>query len=128
MPANIILIISPDPYLAGLYGRKFETHGWNVVICENIKNGEIEIVKQKPDIVLLQKDCSYNIIDEVKKIKTLISTKKPKIVIIASETDMQEIAEARNIGADDYLLSGHFVANEAVEKMKDLIRNQNKYV
>jgi DNA-binding response OmpR family regulator len=128
MPANIILIISQDPYLAGLYGRKFETHGWNVVICENTKDGETEIVKKKPDIVLLQKDSSFSVIEETKKIKALVSTKKPKVVIIASETDMQEIAEARNVGADDYLLSGHFVANEAVEKMKDLIRNQNKYV
>ncbi len=121
MSAKSILIISCDPYLAGLYGRKFENDGWEVAVSENMCDSYTEIAKVKPLVILIQKDCCANIVDEVRKLRTLPGAYSMKIVVLSKETDRDEVAEARNAGADDYLLMGHFVAHEAVEKIKQMI-------
>lgn len=121
MSAKSILIVSNDPYLAGLYGRKFENDGWKVTISENMLDGYTQIAKVKPEVILVQKDCCANIVDEVRKLRSLPGAHSMKIVVLAKETDRDEVAGARNAGADGYLLMGHFVAHEAVEKIKQMI-------
>ncbi len=117
-----ILIIACDPFLAGIYGRKFERDGWDVEIAENLGNGKTQISKMKPDIVLFEKGCSTDLIKIVRDLKALPTMQQSKLVILASESDREEIQKARNAGADQYLLLGHFVPHEAVEKMRDLVK------
>ncbi|MBU4314788.1 hypothetical protein KJ673_00080 [Patescibacteria group bacterium] len=121
MPEKSILVISCDPYLAGLYGRKFENDGWEVMIAENFKEADILIAKNQPNIALIQKECSTDIVSEVIRIKSMPSAQKMKIVILAKDADLKEVQASRNAGASDYLLIGHFVAHEAVEKMRELL-------
>ena len=117
-----ILIIIEDSYLAGLYGRKFELDGWRVDIAESYKDGIWLIAKQKPQVVLLQKEClNTDIADGMRELRALPTMQQAKIVLLAKETDREEIQRARNAGADAYLLLGYFVPHEALEKIKELV-------
>ena len=44
-----ILILACDPYLAGIYGRKFERDHWEVIICETIADALQKISLKRPD-------------------------------------------------------------------------------
>lgn len=116
-----ILIIACDPYLAGIYGRKFERDNWNVEIAENILEGERMAIRSRPNIILLDDECSIDISEEVKRLKSLPTILKTKIVVLAKEGDKQKISQSLRAGADDYLLLGHFVPQEAVQKMRKML-------
>lgn len=116
-----ILIIACDYFLAGIYGRKFERDGWEVQIAESIDDGISQIAKYKPKVVLVEKECAEDIAALTRDLKALPTMQSSKLVILAKESQRAEIQQARNAGADQYLLLGHFVPHEAVEKVKGLI-------
>jgi DNA-binding response OmpR family regulator len=116
-----ILIIACDPYLAGIYGRKFELDGWEVAITENLNEGEKVAPKIRPNIILLDDECSMSIAGEVRRLKNLPTLLKSKIVVLSQAGNREEIHEALAAGAADYLLIGHFVPQEAVQKMRRLL-------
>lgn len=116
-----ILITACDPYLAGIYGRKFELDGWEVMIAETLAEGEKMASKLRPNIIILDDECAVDISEQVKKLKALPTLLKSKIVILGGEGDRSEIEAALRAGASDYLLTGHFVPQEAVQKMRRLL-------
>ncbi len=121
MSVNSILIIACDPYLAGIYGRKFEKDNWDVKIAETVIEGEKMAVKLRPDIILLDDECSTDISSEVKRFRSLPTILKTKIVILAKDGDRKKIEDSKRAGADEYLLLGHFVPQEAVQKMRKML-------
>lgn len=116
-----IIITACDPYLAGIYARKFEREGWEVEVLESIKEAEQKSSKIRPSIILLDDGCSADIALEVEKFRSFPTLQKTKIVVISKTGDMKKIARARSAGASDYLIFGHFVPQEAVQKMKKLL-------
>lgn len=117
-----VLILASDPYLAGLYGRKFERDNWIVFVAESLPDAKLLIAKNKPKVILLQKESvKGDIVNIVSEIKSLPTGQQLKIVLLAKETDREEIQRARNAGADAYLLLGHFVPHEALEKIREMV-------
>ena len=112
-----------DPYLAGIYARKFEKDGWDVNVQETLEDGERKSVKMRPDVILLDAACLADISAEVKRLRALPTLQKTKIVILAMQGDMEEVRHAREAGANEYLIFGHFVPQEAVQKMRKLIES-----
>ncbi|MDP2631743.1 MAG: hypothetical protein Q8P30_03190 [Candidatus Uhrbacteria bacterium] len=122
MPSDLtILIVACDPYLAGIYGRKFELDGWDVEIAETLDEGERKATRMRPAIIILDAECAVDISTEVARLRSLPTILKTKIVVLAQMGDRDEIEKARMAGASDYLLLGHFVPQEAVQKMRRLI-------
>ncbi|PIX62543.1 hypothetical protein CO057_04145 [Candidatus Uhrbacteria bacterium CG_4_9_14_0_2_um_filter_41_50] len=121
MSSHSILIIACDPYLAGIYGRKFERDNWDVEIAETILDGERTAIKSRPSIILLDDECAADISGEIRRLKSLPTILKTKIVVLAKEGDQKKISESFSAGADDYLLLGHFVPQEAVQKMRKML-------
>lgn len=121
MSAPSILIIACDPYLAGIYGRKFELDNWDVEIAETIAEGEKMATKSRPKIILMDHDCTDDIPAEISRLKSLPTIMNTKIVILARAGEYSEIQRSLTAGAEDYLLLGHFVPLEAVQKMRKLL-------
>lgn len=120
MPKLSILIVACDQYLAGIYGRKFELDGWEVEVAETIEDGERRSIKLRPSIILLDAGCAVDISHEVSRMRGLPTILRSKIVIMASNGDRKEIDRSLQAGADSYLILGHFVPQEAVQKMRRL--------
>lgn len=120
-----ILIISGDPFLAGIYGRKFERDGWAVGIAESVEQAKMQIAKFQSNIVLIETSCTNNVPALIRELKSLPTMQRTKIVILSKESNRDAIQNARNAGADQYLILGHFIPHEAVEKMRDLIKSND---
>lgn len=116
-----ILIVACDPYLAGIYGRKFELDRWDVDVAETLSEGEKKATRMRPSVIILDAQCAASIAKEVLRLKSLPTLLRTKIAILAPRGDREEIQEALAAGADAYLLLGHFVPQEAVAKMRKLI-------
>lgn len=122
MPATLsILIVACDPYLAGIYGHKFELDHWQVEIAENFAEAKRLATKSRPAIILLEDGCVDDVAEEIKKVKALPTLLKTKIVVLSAQADREKIVQAKEAGAADYLIYGHFVPQEAVEKMRKLL-------
>jgi DNA-binding response OmpR family regulator len=123
MATTSILIVACDAYLAGIFGRKFELDGWDVEIAESLEEGERKSAKMRPSIFLLDVDCVSDTEAQVRRLRSLPTLQKTKLVMLASRGDRRHIQAASDAGADDYLLLGHFVPQEAVIKMKKLLES-----
>lgn len=117
-----ILIVACDPYLAGIYGRKFELDGWEVDIAETLTDGERKATRMRPSVIILDADCAADISAEVTRLKALPTLLRSHVVILAGKGDRIEIQNALEAGAATYLLLGHFVPQEAVAKMRALLK------
>lgn len=117
------MIVDSDPYLAGIYGRKFELDGWEVEVAESLAEGEKKAIKLRPNIIMVDADCAGEIGEEIKRLKAMPVLIRSKLVILAKRGKRTEISEALRDGAADYLLLGHFVPLEAVAKMRKLLKN-----
>jgi len=113
-----------DPYLAGVFGRKFERDGWDVYIVETLKEAEQRAVKMRPSIVLLDTGCSTQISEEIKRLRTFPTLQDSQLVVLAEQSSREDIDLARRAGASGYLIKGHFVPQEAVQKMRRLLHSK----
>ncbi len=116
-----ILIVACDPYLAGIFGRKFEQSGWDVHISESLKEAEQKATKMQPLIFLIGTDCEINLAHEIRRLRTLPTLQRTKIVVLSKSGTREEVNEMSRAGASEYLIAGHFVPQEAVLKMKRLL-------
>lgn len=120
--SSCVLILTCDPYLAGIYGRKFERDHWEVVICETLAEAGQKISIKRPDIVLISDECTDDLPTEIVKLRALPTLLQAKIVILAKKARRSMIQSCAKAGADGYLILGHFVPQEAVEKIKKMLK------
>lgn len=116
-----ILITACDPFLAGIYARKFERDGWEVEVAEDLKEAERKSAKMKPAIILLDDGCTADMASEIRRFKSFPTIQRSKLVVLADFGDREKISAALQAGATDYLIYGHFVPQEAVQKMRKLL-------
>jgi len=114
-----------DPYLAGIYGRKFERSGWDVDIEEDVVSAERHGAKSPPHVLVLDIDCVADPVAQVKELRSLPTLMRTRLVLLAREGNCDMIDAAMNAGADSFLLIGHFVPQEAVDKMHRLLNTPN---
>ena len=115
------MIVACDPYLAGIYARKFERDGWETHVFETILEAEQKSSKIRPLAILLDDGCSADIAKDVEKFKTFPTLQKTKMIVLSQNGSMERIEKARKAGADYYLIFGHFVPQEAVQKIRKMI-------
>lgn len=122
LSAPSILLAACDATLAGIFGRKFEREGWDVDVAENVRDAEHRAVQMRPSVLLFDASCTTDVPAEIRRLLALPTMQHTKIVVLADVAHRAQIDAALRAGASDFLLVGHFVPIEAVEKMKRLIR------
>lgn len=115
-----ILLAACDFTLAGIYGRKFEREGWEVEVVESLAEAEHAAVRMRPSVLLFDASCTTDVAKEIRRLKALPTLMRSKIVVLTDFAHRAQIDAALAAGASDFLLVGHFVPIEAVEKMKRL--------
>lgn len=116
-----VVIIACDAYLAGIYARKFERDGWAVTVAETLDDGEKKASKLRPAIILLDAACTIDVAKEIERLRSMPTLMRTKFVVLAQAGERGQISAAREAGASGYLIFGHFVPQEAVQKMRKLI-------
>lgn len=116
-----LLVAACDAYLAGAFARRFAREGWEVSIVDSVKDAEHTAVQMRPSVLLLQTSCVADPAAAVRRIRALPTMRKTHVVLLADHAHMPSVNEALAAGAADYLLVGHVIPAEAVQKMKRIV-------
>jgi len=118
-----VLIVDDDAFLSGIYATKLELEGFQVATARDGEEGLRVAVEMKPDIILL--DVLMPKLDgfeTLKRLKAEAITKSIPVIMLTNLGQKEDIEQALETGAQDYLIKAHFVPAEAVEKIKMVLK------
>lgn len=98
---NTILIVDDEEEIRKMLNIFLDTEDFKVIESENGKQAIRMAASVKPDLVLL--DLGLPDMDGKEIIKTLREWSQVPIVVLTVRSDDSEVADALNIGADDYI-------------------------
>jgi len=124
MAKKTLLMIDQDAFYAGIYANRFEAAGWNVSVENSVEDAQKRLEREVPDVIIVE----LNPLDETLAFLATVrnSPKTSSILQIAliALGDRKIMLKAMGVGADSYLLKGHFVPAEAVKKVKRLLEEK----
>ena len=118
-----ILMVEDDEAQSLMYQIEFKNFGMDLIV---VNDGEVaynEIVKEKPDLVLLDMLIGkVSGLDVLNKIKADAATKNIKVVIISNYNKKELNAECKKAGAIDYWVKSDYVPKQIVEKVQTILK------
>lgn len=116
-----ILIIEDDRFLRDLCIKRFSELGYKMDFAGEGVEGLEKIIKNKPDLVLLDIIIpgieGWEILERVRSHKDKDIAKIPVVVLsnLGQEADTEK---AMQLGANEYLIKAHFTIDEIANKVK----------
>ncbi len=105
-----------------MYTTKFELENFIVVTAEDGEKGFEMVMKEAPDIILLDiilpKMSGFEVL---KKIKSDDELKKIPVILLTNLSQKSDIEKGLGLNADDYIIKAHFTPAEVVEKAKKVL-------
>ena len=117
-----ILLIEDDALIQKTVELKFRKEGFDVICCNDGKEGISKLNSELPDLVLTDLMLPYSSGLEVVSAARLIESKKIRIVVISSMGQEQVVQEAFELGADDFITKP-FSLTELVVRLKKQLRD-----
>ena len=119
MEAKKILLVDDDKNLCELYKTTLEAEGFKVDTAENGEQALSEIMKEKPDLVILDIMMpKIHGIDTLDILKATPETKDIKIVILSALSDQKMIKRAKDFGAIDYIVKSEADMATVISRVK----------
>lgn len=123
-----ILLIDDDEAITLLLGTSLQKEGFQVVTAANGKAGIERAKTDKPDLILLDQvlpDIAGN--DVLKTLKQDLETKAIPVAMLSNFGQNQQVQEAIQSGALDYILKYQIEPQDLIAKVKGLLQeSQNK--
>jgi DNA-binding response OmpR family regulator len=116
-----ILIVDSDPFLAGLYARRFEAAHWNVRVAEHVDDARKAIARKRTDAVVVDTGTVEGGLALLQELRDAPSEHPRRLIALTAMGDRRAVADAYAAGAESYLLKGHFVPAEVVEKIGRMV-------
>ena len=102
--------------------EKFAKEGFGVVEAGGGKEALELLKKQKPTVILLDLVMpgidGFEVLDKIRKDPDI---KDIPVVVLSNLGEKENVDRAKTLGADDYLVKAHFVLDEIVAKVSQLI-------
>ena len=117
-----ILVVEDEASLSRALKDKFEMEGFDVLVAENGALGLETALKELPDMILL--DIAMPVMDGLEMLRLLKSTdsgKKLKVIILTNYGDMEKFVQAKELGANDYLVKADWGMSDIVDVVKKII-------
>jgi len=118
-----ILIVEDDNFVAEVYSTKLLEMGHEVQVAQNGREGLDLIKKSRPDLILLDIIMpvmgGLEMLEELRKEESEIP--KIPIILLTNVGEKESVQQARNLGADDYLIKSHFTPAEVIEKINSVL-------
>ncbi len=122
-----ILLAEDDKFLSSLVAQRLTKEGFRILSATD-GNQVLKIFNEnKPDLVLLDIIMpEMNGIEVLKKIRSNKDNNDVIIIIFSNLGQEHEVEEAKNAGADDFLVKVNFTLKEVVDKINDLLKQKGK--
>jgi len=119
-----ILLIEDDLMISGMYKKKLDQDGFEVLVANNGSDGLDMAKSEKPDLILLdiimpQLD-GFTVLEEIKKIDKL--NKVPVIMLTNLGTD-EDKEKGKKLGANGYLIKSSMTPTQMAQ---EVTKNLNK--
>lgn len=118
-----ILLIDDDEAIILLIGTALKKEGFEVVTAANGKSGIDHAKTDKPDLILLDQvlpDIAGN--DVLKTLKQDLDTKQIPVAMLSNFGQNQQVQEAIQAGALDYILKYQVEPQDLIVKVKTLMQ------
>lgn len=121
MPKTI-LIIEDDLFISKTISDKLKKNGLEVSSAKDAREAEQVLEKNTPDLILLDIILpQVNGIELLKRLKSDPKTKSIPVVVFSNLGSKEEVQEAMDLGATEYLIKATFSPDEVVEKVKKIL-------
>lgn len=114
-----ILLIEDEKILGEMYRDKLTQAGFEVLLVFEVKDGLEEILKYKPDLVLLDillpRESGISFLGKIKEIPEV---KNIPVIAFSNYDDPETKRKALELGAREYLIKTNYTPVEIIEKIK----------
>ncbi len=115
-----ICIVEPDTFYGGMFARKCERRGWKTTVIEDVKHAERCLESGANILVIdIEDPQAEMLVDQLRKKGSEYSS--IPIVILTKHHERKTINRMMEAGVEAYLIKGHFVPSEAVEKLHRIL-------
>ena len=118
-----ILLVDDDPLVVRMYQNKLTKDGYAVKIASNGEEALIQVMKEKPDLILLDIMMpKMNGVETLKVLKVEEKTRDIPVIILTNLGDNPEdIESAKRLGALDYLVKANITLKTLSKRVKEVI-------
>ncbi len=118
-----ILFIEDDPLIVKIYTTRLTADGHQVLSADNGEQGLKLAQEQKPDLIILDimmpKMDGFGVLMQLKGDE---ATKSIPIIVYSNLAQEEEIARAKSLGANDFVIKANLSPTEMVEKIKSYLQ------
>ncbi|UZR29998.1 response regulator [Methylococcus mesophilus] len=118
-PAPLLLVVEDDPQFRQLLNTTLEAQDYSVFATANGRDGLIAARNRQPSLLIL--DLGLPDMDGQDVIRRLRKWSDMPIIVLSARNQENDITQALDNGADDYLIKP-FNAAELVSRIKALLR------
>ncbi len=120
-PSARILIVEDDQFLRDLLTTKLTKEKFSVMSAIDGPGGLEKILKERPDIVLLDIIMpgmdGFEILKRIRNNSDMQIARTP-IILLSNLGQEADVAKGRELGANDYLIKSNFTIDEIIEKIQ----------
>lgn len=122
MRSNKILLVDDDKELCELYRTTLTAEGFKVTIAQNGEEALSEIMREKPDLVILDIMMpKIHGIDTLDILKATPETKDINVLVLSALSDKKMIDRAKDFGAIDYVIKSEADMAMVIDRIKKAI-------
>lgn len=119
MDKKKILLVEDDQLLASVYKDRLDLEGFDTFWVENGEKALARALEYQPDLILLDvmmpRVSGFEVLDILRNTK---ETAHMKIIMLTALSQDKNKQQAKDLGADDYLVKSQVVMNDVVARIK----------